>query len=139
VTPPPASARSPAITGHADLILTGGRVHTVTAANDVVEAVAIGGGRVLAVGSNASVRALAGPSTREIELRGRSALPGFVDAHCHLVGLGMSRMSIDRKAAGMQSITALQAAVRQRAISHAWPRSATRTVSTGTRWRPNIR
>jgi predicted amidohydrolase YtcJ len=103
-----------ATTGRADVILTGGRVHTVNDANDIVEAVAIGGGRVLAAGTSVAVRAAAGPGTREIELRGRSALPGFVDAHCHLVGLGMSRTSIDCKAAGMQSITALQAAVRQR-------------------------
>ena len=38
------------MTTHADLIFTGGRVHTVNATNDVVPALAVGGGRVLAVG-----------------------------------------------------------------------------------------
>src|SRR6185503_19169833 len=40
--------------------------------------------------------------------------PGFVDAHCHLVSLGMSMSSIDCKAPGLQSIEALQKAVRER-------------------------
>ena len=66
---------------HADLIFTGGRVHTVNATNDVVPALAVGGGRVLAAGSDADVRALAGTGARVVELRGRSLLPGFIDAH----------------------------------------------------------
>ena len=85
----------------ADIIFTGGQVHTVNTTNDIVEAVAVGGGRILAVGSTAEIRALAGSGTREIELRGRSLLPGFIDAHCHLTGLGMAMVSIDCKAPGM--------------------------------------
>ncbi|HXH09310.1 MAG TPA: amidohydrolase, partial [Alphaproteobacteria bacterium] len=98
----------------AEIIFTGGRVHTVNATNDIVEAVAVGGGRILAVGSTAAIRALAGPGTREVELKGRSLLPGFIDAHCHLAGLGMAMGSIDCKAPGMQSIEALQKAVHER-------------------------
>ena len=101
----------------ADLIFVGGRVHTVNATNDVVPALAVGGGRILAAGGDAEIRGLAGPRARVVELRGRSLLPGFIDGHCHLVGLGMSAASIDCKAPGMQSITALQAAVKQRAAS----------------------
>ena len=99
----------------ADLIFVGGRVHTVNPTNDVVPAVAVGAGRVLAVGGDAEVRALAGSRTRVVELGGRSLLPGFVDAHAHLVGLGMAESAIDCKATGMQSIAALQEAVRRRA------------------------
>jgi predicted amidohydrolase YtcJ len=101
----------------ADIIFTGGQVHTVNASNDIVEAIAVGGGRILAVGSNPDIRALAGPGTREVELRGRSLLPGFIDAHCHLTGLGMAMASIDCKAPGMQSIEALQKAVYERAAT----------------------
>jgi hypothetical protein len=100
-----------------ELIFTGGRVHTVNARNDIVEAAAVGGGRILAVGSTTDIRALAGPGTREVVLRGRSLLPGFIDAHCHLTGLGMSMVSIDCKAPGMQSIEALQKAVYERAAT----------------------
>ena len=102
---------------HADLIFVGGRVHTVNAANDVVPALAVRGGRVLLAGDDADVRALAGPGARVVELRGRSLLPGFVDGHCHLASLGMATTSIDCKADGMQSIRALQEAVRRRAAS----------------------
>jgi predicted amidohydrolase YtcJ len=101
----------------AEIVFTGGQVHTVNARNDVVEAVAVSGGRILAVGSTADIRALAGPGTREVALRGRSLLPGFIDAHCHLTGLGMSVVSIDCKAPGMRSIEALQKAVHERAAT----------------------
>ncbi|RPI18575.1 MAG: amidohydrolase, partial [Acidobacteria bacterium] len=101
----------------AELIFTGGQVHTVNATNDIVQAVAIGAGRILAIGSTKEIRALAGPGTREVALRGRSLLPGFIDAHCHLTGLGMATVSIDCKAPGMQSIEALLKAVYERAAT----------------------
>lgn len=99
----------------ADLIFTGGRVHTVDPQNTIAEAAAVGGGRILAVGGNAEVSALAGPGTRTVELRGRSLLPGFTDAHGHFAGVGAAQAAIDCKAPGMQSIRALQEAVRERA------------------------
>ena len=102
---------------HADLICVGGRVHTVNAANDVVPAVAVGDGRILLAGGDANVRALAGPRTRVVELRGRTVLPGFIDAHAHLASLGLAESAIDCKAPGMRSIAALQQAVRERAAA----------------------
>jgi predicted amidohydrolase YtcJ len=98
----------------AELIFTGGQVHSVNTKNDIVEAAAIGGGRILAVGSTADIRALAGPGTRGVALRGRSLLPGFIDAHCHLTSLGIGMVSIDCKAPGMQSIDTLRKAVYER-------------------------
>ena len=109
----------------AELIFTGGRVHTVNTRNDIAEAVAVGDGRILAVGSDAAVRALAGPDTRVVRLHGRSLLPGFIDSHAHLASLGIAMTAIDCKAPGMQSIAALQEAVRRRAATHrpgAWIR-----------------
>jgi len=100
-----------------DLVFVGGRVHTVNSTNDIAEAVAVSGGRISAVGSNAEVRAGAGPGARVIELNGRSLLPGFHDAHGHFTGVGSSMTAIDCKAPGMQSIRALQEAVRERAAS----------------------
>ena len=101
----------------ADLIFSGGRVHTVNPTNAIAEAVAVAGGRILAVGSAASVRPLAGPGARVIDLRGRSLLPGLIDAHAHFTGVGEASAAIDCKAPGMQSISALQEAVRRRADS----------------------
>jgi predicted amidohydrolase YtcJ len=101
----------------ADLILTGGRVHTVDAENHVTEALAVAGNRILFAGSNSDVRASARPGARRVDLRGRSLLPGFIDAHCHFVWLGSAQDEIDCKAQGMGSIDALAQAVRERAAA----------------------
>jgi predicted amidohydrolase YtcJ len=70
--------------GQADLILVGGKVITVDGADRIAEAVAVRAGRIYAVGSNAQIKALAGPSTAVVELNGRPLLPGFTDCHVHL-------------------------------------------------------
>lgn len=74
--------------GPADLVFTNGRIYTVDNARPIVSALAVGSGRVLFVGSDAEARALAAPSTRVIDLHGATVVPGIVDAHAHLLGLG---------------------------------------------------
>ena len=66
-----------------DLVLAGGKVFTADLAAPWAEAVAIRGERILAVGSDAEVRALARAGTRVIELDGRVVVPGLNDAHRH--------------------------------------------------------
>lgn len=66
-----------------DLVLFNGRVFTSDAAKPNVQAVAIGGQFVIAVGTTDEVRALAGPNTESIDLDGRVVVPGFNDAHFH--------------------------------------------------------
>lgn len=99
----------------ADLIFTNGVVHTVDASNSIAEAVAISDGRILAVGSSAEISATAGPSTRRVDLAGRSLAPGFIDAHHHFVGVGGAQDAIDCKAPGMGSIRAIVEEVRKKA------------------------
>ena len=77
------AAQSPA-----DLVLTNGRIYTVDNARPIVSALAVRGGRVIFVGSDAEARVLAAPSTRVIDLHGATVVPGIVDAHAHLLGLG---------------------------------------------------
>jgi predicted amidohydrolase YtcJ len=72
----------------ADLVLTNGRIYTVDNARPIVSALAVSGGRILFVGSDAEARVLATPSTRVIDLHGATVIPGIVDAHAHLLGLG---------------------------------------------------
>ncbi|GIH65366.1 amidohydrolase [Microbispora siamensis] len=72
-----------------DLVLLGGRVHTLDAGGTVAEAVAVTGGRVTAVGSDAEIARLAGPSTRVVRLAGRTVIPGLIDSHCHFENAGM--------------------------------------------------
>ncbi|MEO8578876.1 MAG: amidohydrolase [Gemmatimonadales bacterium] len=72
----------------ADLVLTNGRIYTVDDTRPMVSALAVRGGRVLFVGSDVEARALVSPSTQVIDLHGATVVPGFVDAHAHLLGLG---------------------------------------------------
>ena len=67
----------------ADLILHHGKVVTVDDKFTVAEALAIGGERILAVGSNAEVLKLASPTTRQIDLAGKTIIPGLIDSHVH--------------------------------------------------------
>lgn len=69
-------------------MVVGGDVWTMDPQHPRATAVAWRGDAIIAVGDDASVRALAGPATRVIDLHGRSATPGLIDAHCHLYGLG---------------------------------------------------
>jgi predicted amidohydrolase YtcJ len=84
-------ALAPAVLGAqgiADLVLTNGRIYTVDNARPVASALAVRGGRVLFVGSDGEAKALSGPSTQVIDLHGATVVPGIVDAHAHLLGLG---------------------------------------------------
>jgi predicted amidohydrolase YtcJ len=67
-----------------DSILFNGKIFTSDARQPYVEALAILGDRIVAIGSTASVKALAGPQTKMIDLGGRTVIPGINDAHNHL-------------------------------------------------------
>lgn len=66
-------------------VFTGGTILTVDPAFSQAEAIAIRGNVILAVGSAATVRAAAGANARAIDLQGKTMLPGFIDAHTHVV------------------------------------------------------
>lgn len=78
MAPVPAAQAPPA-----ELVLVNGKVITVTAGDAIAEAVAVTGGRIVAVGTNADIRALAGAATEVIDLGGRSVTPGLIDTHVH--------------------------------------------------------
>jgi hypothetical protein len=69
----------------ADVILHNGNVITVDAFFSIREAVAIRGERVIAVGRNADIDKLAGPSTRRVDLQGKTVIPGLIDNHAHFM------------------------------------------------------
>ena len=67
-----------------DLILLNGKIFTSDVAHPYVQALAIRGERIVATGDTDKIRALAGPQTKQIDLAGRTVIPGINDAHYHL-------------------------------------------------------
>ncbi len=77
----------------ADRIWSGGPILTMNDAAMRAEAIAEAGGKILAVGSRHEVMKLRGPATQVIDLQGRTLLPGFVDAHGHVMMGGLQALS----------------------------------------------
>lgn len=75
--PPAAAPPAP------DLILTNAHILTMDDARPEAQAVAIRGGRIVALGTTAEIARLAGPRTRRIDLHGHTLVPGFIDVHMH--------------------------------------------------------
>ncbi len=101
----------------ADLILYGGHVVTAVPGAAPASAVAIRGNRILAVGTDAAVQALAGPATDLIPLHGRTVVPGFNDAHCHPIALGLSLREVDARTPPNYSIADIVQRITERAAT----------------------
>ncbi|HXW04422.1 MAG TPA: amidohydrolase [Vicinamibacterales bacterium] len=97
----------------ADLVLLDGHIVTVDAGFRVATALAVRDGRFIAVGSNEAVRAHVGTTTRVIEARGRTVIPGIIDTHVH--ALGVAEAEAVQPFRNLRSIEALQAWIRDAA------------------------
>ncbi|MFJ9567008.1 amidohydrolase [Streptomyces fuscichromogenes] len=99
------------------LVLTGGQVLTADRDFAVTEGVAVRGRDIVATGSDADMRALAGPGTRIVELGGRTVLPGLNDSHLHAAAYGMTKppFAIDVGHPAVGSIADIAAAVQRAA------------------------
>ncbi|MET9176251.1 amidohydrolase [Streptomyces misionensis] len=86
----------------ADLVFTGGPVHTGSPARSRATSVAVRGERVVAVGHD-EVRELIGPRTEVVDLAGRLLVPGFQDAHAHPVGGGLEMGQCDLSGAATRA------------------------------------
>jgi len=76
--------------GQADRIFVNGRIWTGEPGRPLAEAIAVRGTRILEVGTSADIRKHAVKGTDIVDLRGRFAAPGFIDAHLHLLGGSLS-------------------------------------------------
>jgi predicted amidohydrolase YtcJ len=85
--PTPAATLPPDLA--ADLVLHGGKVITIDESDTIVQAVAVRGGLIQAVGTDDQILALAGPTTQVVDLGGRALTPGLIDAHNHLQVMGL--------------------------------------------------
>jgi hypothetical protein len=114
-----------------DLILLNARIHTMDAARPQAQALAIAGGAILALGTDADILALAGPATRRLDGGGRLVLPGFQDAHVHLLDGGTDLID----SVALWKVTAL-AELQQALAAHLARTNA--PMVTGTGWQPGL-
>lgn len=93
------------------LLVVNGKIHTMNPKQPVVEALAATDERIVALGSSDELRRLAGPETKVVDLGGRTATPGFTDAHIHFVSwsLGLNQIKLD----DVPSLVAAVQAIRE--------------------------
>ncbi|TMJ02433.1 MAG: amidohydrolase [Alphaproteobacteria bacterium] len=103
---------SPALAQPADLVLRGGNI--VTADNDwsIGHALAIRGGKFLAIGSDAQMAVHIGPNTQIIELAGKTVVPGLIDSHLHQLFAALNGPAV--QLLGAKTIADVQAAIGDR-------------------------
>src|SRR5476651_215028 len=109
----------------ADLVLRNGKIVTMNQSVPGAQAIAIRGGRIVALGSDSDIRKQIGQGTRIIDLHGMLAIPGFIEAHGHFTGVGEFRMGLDLREARTWDDIVAQVA---RAAKQAKPRSEERRV-----------
>jgi len=98
----------------ADLILSNGVVYTVDPRNSVAEAIAVRGDRIVGVGTSKEIHKKF-KAKNALDLEGKAVYPGFIDAHVHLLGFGVSMMILNLK--GTNSINEIQRLVAERVKS----------------------
>jgi len=96
-----------------DLIVTNARIYTVDQNRPVVDAMAIRGGRIVATGPSRLITAMKGSATQVVDLGGKTVIPGMIDAHVHMMGLGQALATVDLR--GTTSYDEVIARVAERA------------------------
>jgi len=89
------SGTAPGAPAPADLVLLNGKIATVDPDIGTVEAMAVTGHTVSAVGSSDEISAFVGPETQVVELQGRFVMPGFIEGHGHFMSLGRAKQILD--------------------------------------------
>lgn len=105
----------------ADLVFRNGKIVTIDSLLPQAEAVAVAGNKIVFVGSNQEAQRWIGPKTETVDLAGKLLLPGFNDAHCHLVSGGFLGLRVNLT--GVKTLAEIQARVKaavQKAAKGAW-------------------
>jgi predicted amidohydrolase YtcJ len=96
----------------ADIVFKNGNIYTVNERQPHAEAIAVKGDRIVFVGSNAAVKRYEGTSTRIVDLKGATVVPGLTDSHNHLIGVGQREMTLNLE--GTSSLEDFLAKVKAR-------------------------
>src|SRR5215510_1013691 len=96
----------------ADLVLKNANIYTVDDSKPHAQAVAVKGDKIVFVGSDADVQAYVGPSTRLLDLKGATVVPGLTDAHYHFLGVGARELTFNLE--GTKSLQDLLGRVKER-------------------------
>ena len=105
----------------ADLVLTNGRIVTVDETRPEVQAIAVRGDRIAALGTPAEMKAHIGPSTEVVDVGGRLVIPGFVESHGHFTGVGEAQLRLKLgEAKSWDEIVAMVAAAVKTAKPGEW-------------------
>lgn len=122
-----AACSSAAAVDPASLVVRNGRIVTVDDDKPEVEAVAVRGGTIVALGTNEEIAPYVGPSTEVIDLGGQFAMPGFIEGHGHFMALGQLKMNLDLldvqtwdEIVSMVAAAAKQARPGDWIIGHGW-------------------
>lgn len=92
-----AAAVTPLIaqTFQADLVVFNANVHTGNSSQSKAQAIAVSGNKIIAVGTDAQIKALTGARTKQIDAGGKTVVAGFNDAHVHFLETGQQLSSVD--------------------------------------------
>lgn len=80
---------------NADLVLVNGNIVTVDKQNTTAEAIAIKADTIFAIGTSTQINAYKGDSTKVINLKGKTVIPGFIESHAHLIGTGEAQLNLN--------------------------------------------
>ena len=103
----------PSLATHADIVIKNSNVITVDPQRPRAQALAVHGGKFVAVGSNSDVENLIGSGTRVLDLTGKTVVPGFIDAHTHVMSSGVRHMT--QADCALSSVHAIQDVLRAQA------------------------
>jgi predicted amidohydrolase YtcJ len=99
---------------HVDRILVNGKIWTEDEAQPRVQALAISGDRIVAVGADEQIKAMASPDTAVLDLHGRLVVPGFQDSHLHFPGRSVNEVDLH----GVETLKDFQRLLADFAKSH---------------------
>jgi len=99
----------------ADLILYNANVITLDQRKPRASLVAVKEGKIIFVGKNDDGEGLEGPRTKKIDCGGKTLVPGFNDAHCHIFAFASSLLAVDCSPSSVGSIADIQARIREQA------------------------